>query len=265
MEQAIPAIVFQVFSILNLIYYVVSLGMYWIRRNTFPIKQRLPYLVLTETFLASCIGTQVLLGGVFDPNEDTIFTNCTTTVSILTILEGVVVTMMAFRITLICLKNLNTKLMVQKERLSYSALSQDQDHKSTFEQAWFSVVVWVLSKAKQKLTSTQIALLAVLPGTIISIVDIGIVLGYGHVPGVRMASPECQSLMQKNGILKVALYVFFGMLAFFDFISILQMDDNFSLGQEIRVLLALAVIMILLMNVTVEYAIFDVLVIQTAA
>jgi hypothetical protein len=261
MVKSIPPFVFQMFSVINCVFYVVAIVSYWMRRNSFPIKQRYPKVVLVNSSLMATLGIRVLL--MFAVVDNAFLLNCSIASIVLSILEGVSVVITACRIAFICLKDIFTKVIMHNEDLTRSRIADDFVRAKSKKNPLFKFTVCLLSKAQGKLSTLELAIIFVFPAIVISIVDISTTIAHGYSPDLLINSPDCQALLRTNGFLKSAFYVYFVFLSLIAVFTLVHMNDNFSMGKEIRGLLVLALVMAIMTNATLNFELFSVIVVQT--
>jgi hypothetical protein len=186
--------------------------------------------------------------------------------NVFTVLEAISVSTIAFRITLICLKDIFTKVIMQDERLTRSLVNTtlaQKDH--AIGNPMVKLLIKVLTNLEKRLNTVQIALVFVFPGAILGLTDIGLIASNGYIPNALTTSEECQNAIRQGGFFKSAFYFYYGFLALLAVFTLVQMKDNFSIGREIRGMLVLAIFMTVLSNFTLDFTLFSILLVQSRA
>jgi hypothetical protein len=231
--------VFQVGLGITSVLYVICIVMYFLRRKKFPIAQRLPLIVTLELILMTAVPFESLVAAGFPDHP--VFANCQYFLIMVTIFDHLPVMIMAFRIFWLFLKDFNTKSLV-KSRVSeaeYVETHSPPKIKNPFSKVTKIVITYLLEK--KNLTINQIAGIFVLPAALLALIDSIIVFANTEIPKHSVWSIECGiALFNASEALKCFIFVYFGIILTFIIFFLLQIDDNFHLGTEIRALLILA-------------------------
>jgi hypothetical protein len=263
MPEAIPSAAFLVFTILFILYFIASISLYNRKRQTFPVKQRLPYFVMVESCLISFLGIYVLL--MFASSENSIFRNCTMFSFVVSPLAAISVSMMAFRVSWIVLTDLFTKILVQDERIT-TTQRQGVPISHTAGNPITKFILFLLSQARRiGLSKLQISLLVVIPGCALDLIYLFYTYKFGYLADVQVTSQKCQEIIGSGGYLAVMFFLYFVLVGSVIVVPLLKLNDNFSMGKEIRALVVLGVVMSIMANTTSSYAIYNALIIQTRA
>jgi hypothetical protein len=253
----IPSEVFQVFVILLVIYFAVCIALYITRSDKFPIKQRLPKLVVVESCLTFLLATYDLL--IFAIPDDPILMNCSFSLFTYTTLEIVSLTILSFRVIWIVLKDLFTKVLLQDESLSRRPTVPDDSRTGRM----LGMVIFVLKWAKKWFSVIQIVSIATLPGAVLGLSLLLDLYSHGIVDFL-VSSKQCQAITNNSAFLNVGFYLYFSFLSITS-LPLLNLKDNFKLEKEIKGFLILGCFMILLILVTVDYNIYSIACFQTRA
>jgi hypothetical protein len=235
----IHPLVFQVVLALSGIIIVTLVPFYVIRRNKFPIQQRLPSIVIVELVSLTVACLQFLAIGAF-PSASPL-NNCkyTSLVKALSIYCTMLTTM--YRIGWLFIKEVATKVLVTKLTQSIAAdrFAMLQEQKKD-ESLASRVIYGILNFEWRYITGEQSLLLHMLPLVIVGCVDIVFVLALNPgKEGFTAIDSACLQLLTNTGILKISGLSYALIHCFLVSGSIRKMDDNFKIGIEVRLILLL--------------------------
>eukprot|EP00475_Leptophrys_vorax_P024519 TRINITY_DN3385_c0_g1_i4.p2 TRINITY_DN3385_c0_g1~~TRINITY_DN3385_c0_g1_i4.p2 ORF type:complete len:176 (-),score=54.49 TRINITY_DN3385_c0_g1_i4:1082-1609(-) len=136
--------------------YVVVLVAFFIQRDQFPLKQRMPRFVLVELLLFSLDGIKTLVRGAFPGG--TIFDFCKAHIISVIVLEEFAILMMMFRLLWISLKFYSTRTL--REKVGKEAFDEPLEYPS------------ILKKLLSHFNPIIVAGMMVLPSSILFLVQL---------------------------------------------------------------------------------------------
>jgi hypothetical protein len=237
----IPALTFQLALAVSGVTILILVPFYIVRRNKFPIQQRLPLVVIVElvTLTVSCF--QFLAIGAL-PSAIKL-NNCkyASLVKALSVYTSVLTTM--YRIGWLFIKEVATKVLVTKLTQSIAAdrfaMLQEQKRNESLASR---MIYGMLNFELRFVTGEQSLLLHMLPIVIIACLDIIFILTLN--PGKEnftLGENECLQLLTNTGTFKTSCLFYALVHCFLVSGSIRKMDDNFKIGTEILMILKLGV------------------------
>jgi hypothetical protein len=213
------------------IYYLVILCLFLWRRDKFPIKQRLPFVVVIELILFALGGTKSLLQSVITAPDSPLVIDCRIHIIYIFIFEYLPILVFAYRVSWIILKRFNTNRL-------YSQCHTKRSHQSiippyapqTYYQTALNFIV-------NNIGVFPFCIAVVVPGALIGLVEIILQTLNPDTGGVNFYTMDCfyKGYRSANAV-KIA--VLLPLLAFL-FPNFVKLDDKIKLGQECRAISAL--------------------------
>jgi hypothetical protein len=263
----IPPVVFIIGLAFALVFYAVTLSLYYKRRHMFPIQQRLPYLVLLDLSLLSVNSIGYALLGAYP--ENAIIANCYYFAVITSFFQHIPTSIMTYRLVLIFVKDLQTKAMMQEEKftrtfgsipMGSAPVIQDYSKGNPF----FKFNLWLLNQfTERNLSLSQIAFIWALPSAILGIADVAVLASQFQLSDALIFEHHCLESSGTDIAIKIFLYSYYTCLLSIGIFSFFKMEDNFAIGKEIRGLLTLNVGVLLLLAFVSTHLLFEVMRIRT--
>jgi hypothetical protein len=242
---------------LTVTFFVVSLCLYIWRSRTFPIAQRFPVLVVIEATSLAFLGLQNLLNIAF-PFDRTI-SDCQ--VFLGTFAIGELIAMVAFimRIVLVIGKDLRARELVKSEWRNGVPDAELRGVRNTGDA--------LFCKVAKFLTDFQVACIILLPGLCVSIVICDVAFTTGGLQDTLVSEEVCFTLAgYRILLLQGGLFVYLGIWLSLGFFLIFRLQDNFSIGLEIRIFcLTLSIMVGLTMSFCFGYTVYKALVVDSRA
>jgi hypothetical protein len=263
----IPPLVFIIGLILALLLYTSSLFVYFRRRKLFPIQQRYPHLVIVElsVFALNSVAFSIHAAA---PNS-AFFSSCYDYNVLLALLEHVPVAVTIYRLVLVFFKDLDTKLLMLEEKFLLThgkipALSAPVVKNHSVGNPFFKVSLWILKQfIKKNFSLSQISLIFISPVILLGTVDLIQLSSTIQSKNFSSSEVDCINSIYTSTVIKMTLFSYYSVLAVIGFFSFLKMEDNFSLGKEIRGLLCICVAVALVLMTELNGDLFIFMQVQT--
>jgi hypothetical protein len=230
--MVLSPLLFQIFVGLTSGLYVVTIVIYFLKRNRFPVAQRMPYLVLCEFALFAVAALENLLVGAFP--DTSFFPSCKVYLLGGAIFENSPMALASYRVMWICVKNLVTqKLVDENRRVSVSERS------NTVSKGLRRVMFLMLRYIDARL----IPFLLILPTVVLSVFEVYAIWIFEE-PNVSIFSEKCTAaVLSIITTLKLAAILPICVLGI---LAVIGMKDHFGLAKEVRGLLVVLSIFMLL-------------------
>jgi hypothetical protein len=212
------------------IYYFAMLGLFLYRRNTFPIKQRLPWVVVGELLLFAAGGTKSLLqSAAITAPDSPLIIDCRIHVVYMFIFEYIPILVFAYRVTWIILKDFNTQRLFDQCKSQRNTINVIPPYvpQTKYQKIMTSIL--------KRIGVFQLCSLVIAPGVIIGIAEIIAQSVDPVTQGVNFYSLECfyNGYKPANAV-KIAVLL---PLLLFLSPNFLRLNDDIKLGTEVRAIL----------------------------
>eukprot|EP00475_Leptophrys_vorax_P021116 TRINITY_DN28866_c0_g2_i1.p1 TRINITY_DN28866_c0_g2~~TRINITY_DN28866_c0_g2_i1.p1 ORF type:complete len:540 (-),score=98.13 TRINITY_DN28866_c0_g2_i1:8-1555(-) len=249
------------------VFYILTLLIYFHRRNKFPIAQRFPYFVIAELVLLGCTGLINLLV-VALPDAVSTISNCQVYMGVIVVGEAVAIPAMSFRLMLIFTKDLATKIMCENDEFFRGSVTGARNAYPVKDYAAaspiFRFLKCTLSSVLGRVPAHQFVAVLVAPVGIICVIDCFMVLGRPFNPDLGTFHMTChEQIIQLSVELQGVMFVYIGILSSFAIMSIWNLNDNFSMGKELRALIVLIIILVAMLLSLIDGNAFETLSIQS--
>jgi hypothetical protein len=242
--------------VLTLALFFVCLSLYLWRRKKFPIAQRYPYFVMVEAAFFTILGLVNFLIVIY-PLDSSGVSNCRGFLAIVAVGEMISINLITVRIILVIFRDLRTRNLMENENFVNG--NDKRFQKST--DFCTGLVKWLFRQASTWFTDYQMAFIITFPVMVISLCNCVLVFSNKvDLQNVLLNSEECYNTLAFNGfILQACIYIYLGICLSLVVILIFQLKDNFGIGTEIRILLAILSIMAILSTCMAHYPTFQTL------
>eukprot|EP00475_Leptophrys_vorax_P040067 TRINITY_DN7374_c0_g1_i1.p1 TRINITY_DN7374_c0_g1~~TRINITY_DN7374_c0_g1_i1.p1 ORF type:complete len:490 (+),score=146.81 TRINITY_DN7374_c0_g1_i1:792-2261(+) len=243
-NTAPPAAVFNASAVIQTVIALYVIPRFFIRRNTFPIAQRLPEVVIFELTMLSAAAYLHLFAGAFPTSP---FADCRVFLVSETALYHTTMLLLVFRVGWLFIKDFSTKLMKKKDQVkrlqSKLAISpvKNMDQMTNEEKIsnfCYRFMNWFIKRCLERFNITQTVLLAMSIAIICAVADLVHVLANsGQTSGVSIYDLNCFELSFKtSALLKVLAGFQAFLLATVSLISMRFIQERLSLMKEVRVM-----------------------------
>jgi hypothetical protein len=243
-------LVFQVFLGLTTVLYTVTIVIYFLRRNLFPVAQRMPHLVLCEFFMFAVAAIENLLVGAFP--DIFFFSSCKVYMLSAAAFENFPMALLTYRVVWICVKNLVTKKLVFENRKM-----SVQEKSNIVSRKLHQMIFWLLRNVHPRV----IPLLAILPTLTMSLFEVYQIWNFAN-PDITILDVNCTKVAPYIANLKLAAILPLCVLGMFAFA---EMQDHFGLAKEVRSMLVLLFSFMMVLIVAKNPAVYNALMAQSKA
>eukprot|EP00475_Leptophrys_vorax_P012021 TRINITY_DN18474_c0_g1_i2.p1 TRINITY_DN18474_c0_g1~~TRINITY_DN18474_c0_g1_i2.p1 ORF type:complete len:515 (-),score=127.81 TRINITY_DN18474_c0_g1_i2:58-1602(-) len=250
-------IVFQGALLGTVLFYVGSVGVFMHRWHTFPIAQRLPFLVVSGIVGGAIAGVSVLLVAAFP--QDQLITNCSLYLNLLIIGEYILILSGVTRFMWLVLKDFATKDLVTRRSLGSNneplanrdANSIDHDFQRPNELGiccWLSFANFIIRMMLTCLTIRQTIAVFLSPYALFGIIELAIIWSDPRAPATTVfGSEDChEALFMKVAAVNTAMIGYLMFMTMLIIVPLMRLKDNFGLYLEIRLMLLVVTFLIFL-------------------
>jgi hypothetical protein len=238
MQSEVPLVIFQFGLVLSLVYYAICLVLYYLRRDTFPIKQQSPKFSLSGLFCSSAIGTVVVVSDAFP--YDTRLSGCKT------VMQALISFVYAVQIIIVSVMfwigrryfMVNISLRNQQAIFGFKLLEQEESVGSCGGKILMKVEDFFLyTMTKLKPNTLHLCICAIF--VTFGIADFALLRYYAaQLPdGVLVHTIECYPLVFVTTAVKFVSFLVSSSVMLLMFGAIVNLNDNLGLGNAVRILL----------------------------
>jgi hypothetical protein len=260
----VSPIVFKVGIAILVIVYCLNVPLYFYRRNTFPIKQRLPLLVTVEQSFSFIVGLATLISGGY-PNS----VSCWNYSLITLLFYDTAVLTISFRVAFLFLLDFNTKLLV-RDQPKFIALNKslrrvlDDENQNSPRPIMstnpvFKALECVIIFFLKFFNIFQVVTLAIAPACIGVFVDAVIVISSReNTLSLNAVDVVCYDEVHlTSSKVKLAIFGYLFSLLIVALASILRMNDRLGIGTELRGLGFPGIVLLFLLSVLQNRQVFQ--------
>jgi hypothetical protein len=236
-RTAVPPVVFQIGLTLVIVMYIIVLPIFFIRRDKFPIAQRLPVVVFAEFLLFIALTAVDALSGAYPDSKH--FTNCRAYTVISTICGSTASAATGLRVCWLYIQISVTRNLVKDKNSLRRSLETTASFSPVVETSLGSAFAdKILALLYKRMNRWQAAIVIISPALLASLFNCILVLLPTGSENLLLWDPRCSSSgFQLASILKTFMAFYYMVVFLFMLRAVFKVDDNFHLGTEMRVMM----------------------------
>jgi hypothetical protein len=267
--MVIPPEVFIPFLFITGLIYIGCIGMFCFRWDKFPIKQRLPSLVLFEQLIVATLGIIFLTAGLASQEELSL--HCSSFYLFIVVSFDCCVLVMTFRVLWVLLRDFGSKKIIDQYCQHLNSFNDEFDDREELRKSskvgQGKILFIFLNKASQHFNYYSIISFMMSPTLCLALIDISYVSARISSLPVNQDSTtalsNCTSIVQFSSFFRVSFLSVCMLGTVLLMFPLSKVRDNFFVRRELKMVLILNVIVSSCVCVVLEKNLMNFLLIET--